>query len=173
MLSSPGLTDLDSLRRQFLQRESTPLVQFIKYAVGGVAATLVDVMVFNAAAIWLLPALTPSDPVVRILGLQIPAVAESVRSTRYIWDKVIAFMFSNWTAYAINIRWVFTPGRHSKAVEVALFYAVSIASFTLGTALGWLLIRATGMDTTYAYGANMVASVAINYAARKYIVFKR
>ena len=163
---------MKNLLQQFLRRDSTPFMQFIKYAVGGVAATLVDILVFNISAIWLLPCLTPDDPVARALGLHLLPVAGSVRSTRYVLDKVIAFLFSNWTAYAINIRWVFTPGRHSKAVEVALFYAVSITSFALGTGLGWVLIRGTGMDTTYAYGANLVASVAINYVARKYIVFK-
>ncbi|MFA5139829.1 MAG: GtrA family protein [Elusimicrobiota bacterium] len=166
------MTDLKSILRQFSQRESTPLVQFIKYSLGGVVATTVDVVVFYILAIWILPALTPSDPIARVLGLRIAALAEGARSTRYVLDRVITFMFSNYTAYYINIRWVFTPGRHSKAIEVALFYAVSIASFCLGTGLGWLLIRATGMDTTYAYAANVVASVAINYVCRKYVVFK-
>jgi putative flippase GtrA len=172
MLSSPGLSDLKSLLRQFSRRDSTPLVQFIKYTLGGAVATGVDILVFYVLAIWVLPALTPEDPVARALGLRIAALAEGARSARYVWDRIITFVFSNYTAYAINIRWVFTPGRHSKAVEVALFYAVSIASFGLGTGLGWLLIRATGMDTTYAYAANIVASVAINYACRKYFVFK-
>ena len=157
---------------QFTRREAHPAIQFIKYAIAGVVATAVDVLAFYAAAILILPALDPSDPVARLLGLHVLPIAEGLRSSRYVWDKVIAFFFSNLTAYVVNILWVFTPGRHGKAMEIALFYAVSAASFSVGTALGWLLIRWTGLPTTYAYAANAAASIAINYVCRKFIVFK-
>ncbi|MCX5787345.1 MAG: GtrA family protein [Elusimicrobia bacterium] len=149
-----------------------PAVQFIKYSIGGAIATAVDVAIFYTAAILILPALGSTDPVVRLLGLAAAPLAESVRSTRYVADKVIAFLFSNLAAYIVNVLWVFTPGRHSKAMEFTLFFLVSIVSFTAGTALGWLLIKSTGLPTTYAYAANAVASVSINYVCRKYIVFK-
>lgn len=161
----------DSLRR-FLSREAGPVAQFVKYALAGVVATGVDVAVFYSAAVFLLPALTPSDPVARLFSLEVAPVGEALRSTRYVWDKVLAFMFSNLTVYFINIRWVFTPGRHGRAMELALFYAVSASSFAIGTGLGWLLIRTVGLSTTYAYAANAAAAIAINYACRKYIVFK-
>ena len=138
----------------------------------GALATAVDVLVFYLAATLLLPALNPGDPAARLLGWHAAAIPESVRSAHYVWDKVIAFMFSNLTAYIANILWVFTGGRHSRAVEFALFYAVSATSFALGTALGWALIRGTGCPTTYAYAANAIASLAINFAARKFIIFK-
>jgi putative flippase GtrA len=157
---------------QCLRRDAHPLIQFAKYAVCGVLATAVDVLVFYLAAILLLPALNPGDPAARLLGLHAAALPESIRSVNYVWDKVIAFMFSNLTAYAANALWVFPRGRHSRAVEFALFYAVSAASFALGTVLGWALIKCTGWPTTYAYAANGVASLAINFAARKFIIFK-
>jgi len=135
-------------------------------------ATAVDVMAFYAAAVMILPALTPEDPVARLLGLHVLPIAEGLRSSRYIWDKAIAFFFSNLTAYIVNILWVFTPGRHSKAMEIALFYAVSAVSFAVGTGLGWMLIKWAGLSTTYAYAANAAASIAINYVCRKFIVFK-
>ncbi|MCX5795910.1 MAG: GtrA family protein [Elusimicrobia bacterium] len=160
------------LWEQCLRRDAHPLVQFAKYAVCGVLATAVDVLVFYLAAVLLLPALNPGDPAARLLGLHTAAIPEGVRSAHYVWDKVIAFMFSNLTAYVANVLWVFTRGRHSKAMEFALFYAVSAASFAIGTALGWALIQWTGLPTTYAYAANAAASLAINFAARKFIVFK-
>ena len=41
----------------------------------------------------------------------------------------------------------------------------------LGTSMmGWL-IRRFGMQTTYAFGANLVSAVLINYAARKFFIF--
>lgn len=148
------------------------LRQFVKYCLAGMIATAVDVLMFYAAAIWILPALTPDDPVSRLLGLQISPIAESLRSTYYVWDKVIAFMLSNLTAYITNVLWVFTPGRHKRSVEFSLFFVVSGVSFAAGTALGWVLIRGIGLPTTYAYGANAVASISINYVCRKFIVFK-
>ena len=85
---------------------------------------------------------------------------------------MVTFLFSNATAYVVNVLWVFTPGRHSKGKEIALFYAVSGASFAIGTGLAWTLIRGIDMPTTYAYLVNVVASVLINYAGRKYFIFK-
>jgi len=163
---------LKRILAQFTRRETHPAIQFVKYAIAGAAATGVDILAFYAAAIFILPALGPSDPVVRLLGLQASPIAEGLRSSRYVWDKVIAFFFSNLTAYVLNILWVFTPGRHGKAMEIALFYAVSAASFVVGTALAWLLIKLSGLPTTYAYAANLAASIAINYVCRKYVVFK-
>ena len=146
--------------------------QFAKYVLGGALATAVDVLLFYLLAASLLPALGPGDPVARLLGLHLAPLAESVRSTHYVWDTVIAFMVSNFTAYLVNIRWVFAPGRHKRAVEIALFYAVSTTSFILGTTLGWLLIREAGLPTTYSYIANGLASLAINFVGRKFVVFK-
>ncbi len=154
-----------ALRREHLD-------QFAKYALAGLVATAVDVGIFYLVAITLLPALTPNDPVARLFGLSIAPLAENIRSSHYVWGKVIAFMFSNLACYWVNIRWVFTPGRHKRHVEMALFFAVSTTSFVLGTALGWLLIRTSGLPTTYAYIANGAASLAINFAGRKFIVFK-
>ncbi|MFA6030470.1 MAG: GtrA family protein [Elusimicrobiota bacterium] len=157
---------------QFTRRDAHPVVQFVKYAIAGGVATAVDVLVFYLCAIVLLPALTPDDPVARLLGLQLAPLLESVRSDHYVWDKVIAFLFSNLTAYVANVLWVFTPGRHSRVLEFTLFFLVSATSFVLGTALGWVLISGLGLPTTYAYLANGVASLAINYVCRKYVVFK-
>ncbi|MBI5244492.1 MAG: GtrA family protein [Elusimicrobia bacterium] len=157
---------------RFAGRQAHPAIQFIKYAIAGALATVVDVAAFYAAAVMVLPALAPGDPVADLLGLEVLPIAEALRSSRYVWDKAIAFIFSNLTAYVINILWVFTPGRHGKIVEIALFYAVSGASFAAGTGLGALLIRLTALPTTYAYLANAAASIAINYVCRKYVVFK-
>lgn len=160
------------LALQFARRDAHPAVQFVKYGIGGALASAVDLLGFYAAAIALFPALSPDDPAARLLGLHPAAIAESARSAHYVWDKSISFLFANFTAYLVNIYWVFTPGRHSKAVELALFYAVSGASFAVGTGIGWLLIRSAGLSTTCAYAANLAAAVLINYAGRKYFIFK-
>ena len=163
---------MKQILKQFFQREAHPLVQFIKYAIAGGIATAVDVLVFYTLSWRLIPALRPDDPMVRLLGISVAAIDEVVRSHHYIINRAITFLFSNLTAYLVNIAWVFKPGRHKRWLEVALFYAVSIVSFAVGTFLGWLMIAVFGMNTTWAYVANMLVSLMINYVCRKYFVFK-
>ena len=82
------------------------------------------------------------------------------------------FLISNLTAYVLNILWVFERGRHRWWVEVGLFYAVSGISWVVGSVLQTLLIGGWGLSTTVAFGANVVASMSINFVLRKFWVFK-
>ena len=157
---------------QFAQREAGPIVQFIKYGIAGGVATAVHVTVFALCACFVLPALTAGDPAVEYLGFPVATVGESTRALYAMLDNVIAFLFSNLTAYVINIFWVFKPGRHKRSVEVGLFFAGSAISLGVGSGLMWLIIRWQGTETTYAFGMNIIAAVLINYAARKYLIFK-
>jgi putative flippase GtrA len=159
--------------KQFLQREAHPIIQFIKYGICGGLATAVDVLLFYFLAWKVFPALGQNDPFARLTHLAVQVVDETVRSRHYLVNRGIAFLFSNFTVYIANRLWVFHPGRHSQWKELLLFYAVSIASFLLGTGLGWVLIAVFGLSTTLAYVANMAASVMINFAGRKHFVFKR
>ena len=87
-------------------------------------------------------------------------------------DNGVAFLFSNFVAYLLNVPWVFEPGRHHGLIEIGLFYLVSGVSVVVGTALmGWL-IRRFGMRTTYAFAANLVTALLINFAMRKFVIFK-
>ena len=54
-----------------------------------------------------------------------------------------------------------------------LFYAVSLASFCVATFVGWFLIQVFHFQTSIAFAANVVVSVLINYAGRKFLIFKR
>ena len=158
--------------QQFLQRDASPLVQFLKYAIGGGVATGVDMLVFFFVAWRIFPALRENDPVVTRLRLTVRHVEEDERSRRFIMCTAVAFIFSNLTAYLINIYWVFEPGRYAWYVELLLFYAVSGISIVLGTALGWALIRYLHLSTSFSYIGKMLASLLINYVCRKYLVFK-
>jgi len=94
-----------------------------------------------------------------------------LRARNSMIDNGIAFIFSNMVAYVINIYWVFEPGRHPWYIQISLFYLVSGVSVVIGTALmGWL-IRRFGMTTTYAFLANLVSALLINYAMRKFVIF--
>ncbi len=163
---------MHSLLRQFMGREHGPLVQFIKYGIGGVAATSVHIAVFSLMAWLVLPALSQRELVVRIFDLQITEIPDTLRAQRAAINNVVAFMFSNLTAYLINIAWVFRRGRHHWALEVLYFYAVSAVSLIIGTTIQTMLIRRYGLTTEVAFGANIAAALMINFLMRKYVIFK-
>lgn len=163
---------MKELLRQWSRKDAHPAVQFVKYGLCGGLATAVDMAIFFLAAWMVFPALSESDPLVRLFGLTASAVEEGVRSRYFVYDRLIAFLFSNGTAYVLNALWVFEGGRHRRHTEIALFLAVSAGSLAFGTALGWAMIRFFGLSTTVSYLGNVVASVLINYAGRKFFVFK-
>jgi putative flippase GtrA len=147
-------------------------VQFIKYGIGGAAATTVHIIIFSLMAWLVLPALTSRELVVRLFDLQVPEIPDAVRAQRAAIDNVVAFLFSNLTAYLINILWVFKRGRHHWAVEILFFYAVSGVSLLIGTLLQTWLIQHYGLTTTVSFGANLVTALFINFAMRKFVIFK-
>ncbi|RUM47921.1 MAG: hypothetical protein DSY80_00430 [Desulfocapsa sp.] len=155
------------------QQNTHPLVQFIKYALVGGIATVVHIIMFHLAAIYLFPALQTGDWIVKLLHVSISSeLSDAVRAKNSMIDNAIAFMISNFVCYVMNVAWVFKAGRHHWIVEIVLFYAVSAISIVLGTMLmGWLISH-YGLQTTIAFGANLVTAVLINYACRKYLVFK-
>ena len=161
-----------NLLNQFTGREHTPLVQFIKYVIAGGIATVVNVLLFYACAFKLLPALDPSDAVARLLHIGVAMLSDNVRARNSMIDNGVAFIFSNLTAYLINIFWVFESGRHSRVREILFFYLVSGVSFVLGTSLMGFLIHHFGLMTTIAFASNAVVSLLINYVLRKYFIFK-
>lgn len=163
---------MEDFIQQFFQRDSGPLVQFIKYAIGGGIATGVDIIVFYFVAWKLIPALREDDPVVKRLGIKVKPVTEKQRSNRFVIVTAIAFLFSNLTAYVLSIYWIFQPGRHAWYIELLLFYAVSGISIFIGTFVGWALIKWFHLSTTASYVSKMIASLLINFVCRKFIIFK-
>ncbi|HNX53712.1 MAG TPA: GtrA family protein [Pontiellaceae bacterium] len=158
----------------FLSEKENPFVQFIKYGMCGGAATAVDMTVFFLFAWLVFPALTESDPFTKLLGFlnfDIRTVSETVRLRNYWIDKAICFLFSNFTAYVLNVLFVFKAGKHKRHHELMLFYAVSLVSFFIGTFIGAWLIQGFGLDTTYSYVAAMISALLINYAGRKFFIF--
>jgi putative flippase GtrA len=160
-----------SIIEQFTGHDAGPAVQFVKYAIGGGIATAVHIVIFHLCAWKLFPALQPDDWAVRLFRLQVAAEDDSLRARNSMFDNGIAFIFSNMAAYLINIWWVFKPGKHGLLVEVGLFYLVSGVSMVIGSSVMGMLIRRRGMRTTFAFGANLVTALLINYAMRKFVIF--
>ncbi len=176
-------------------RRAAPIVQFIKYALCGGAATAVSIVCFYLLSWRLLPALRETDPVAAWLGLPATPLPDAVRARNAMLNNIGAFLVANLAAYLLNIAWVFQAGRRygpvdralaalnlqsrpglcraaHRTAEVAMFYAVSAVAVVAGTALMGVLIRQLGVETTAAFAVQCVLSVLINYVMRKCVIFK-
>lgn len=161
------------LIKRFLSRDAGHLAQFIKYGMAGGLATLTQIIAFFALGWRLLPCLTNDDIVVRLLGIAPSAVqAGGSRALNAAIATAIAFMLANAVAYTLNVVFVFNGGKHHWLLEIGLFYAVSGVSMIIGTSLQSLLIARYGVMTTLAFGTNIASALLINYAMRKFFIFK-
>jgi putative flippase GtrA len=157
---------------QLFGNESANVIQFIKYGISGCIAVAAHILVFHLVAWKIFFALQSNDWFVRLFNLPIRELDDGTRSQNSMLSNVFAFMISNLVAYIINVYWVFVPGRYHWMVEIVLFYLVSGASLVIGTAIMGFLIRRFGMLTTYAFGSNIFTALLINYAMRKFFIFK-
>jgi putative flippase GtrA len=157
---------------QFLAHETGSIFQFVKYGISGCIATLTHIIVFHLVAWKIFFALQMDDWFVRYLNIPIQELDDTTRSRNSMKSNVVAFLISNLVAYLLNIYWVFVPGRYHWIAEIGLFYLVSAVAIVIGTAVMGFLIRRFGMLTTYAFGSNIVAGLMINYAMRKFFIFK-
>ena len=181
--------------KQFTQRKASPLIQFIKYAICGGGAVTVHVIVFFLLAWLIIPALNAEDILVKLCHLSCAPISDAIRARNAMINNVLAFLLSNLVAYILNIIWVFESGRRyppldlvltklgiihrtrvrayaHRTMEVALFYAVSGISIAIGTFLMGVLINQWHYTTTVAFGAECVIAALINFALRKFLIFK-
>lgn len=157
--------------RRFLGKDAGPLAQFIKYGMAGGGATVAHIVVFFLLGWRLLPCLTTDDIVVRLLGIT-PEATGASRALNAALATGFAFLVSNAVAYTLNVLFVFKAGRHHWLLEIGLFYAVSAVSMVIGTTLQSVLIARYDMMTTLAFGTNLVSALLINFAMRKFFIFK-
>ena len=181
--------------KQFTQREASPLIQFVKFAICGVGAVTVHVIVFFLLSWLIIPALNAEDIFAKLFHLACAPISDAIRARNAMINNVLAFLLSNLVAYILNILWVFESGRRylpmdfllsklglihrttlsacaHRTVEVALFYAVSGISMLIGTLLMGVLINQWHFTTTVAFGAECVIAALINFALRKFMIFK-
>jgi putative flippase GtrA len=147
-------------------------IQFLKYAACGGMAFATDITVFYLLAVFAFPALTQNDIFVQLLNLDVEPITESLRLRNFWIGKTLSFTMSNLVAYTLNVLFVFKGGKYKMHHEVALFFAVSFTSFLLGTWSGDLLIRFFGIQTTVSNLTAVVFATLINYAGRKYFIFR-
>ncbi len=161
------------LIKRFLSKDAGHLAQFIKYGMAGGLATLTQIVAFFALGWRVLPCLTNDDIMVRLLGMAPTAVqAGGSRALNAAIATALAFVLANAVAYTLNVLFVFKGGKHHWVLEIGLFYAVSGVSMAIGTSLQTLLIARYGIMTTLAFGTNIASALVINYAMRKFFIFK-
>lgn len=159
--------------KQLLRPDASPLVQFIKYAIAGGLATGVSILLFYTLGSTLWPCLTKNDFIRGLFNLPIATgLTDDVRGWRAVYCNAVSFMISNGVAYAANVLFVFKRGRHTWRVEIGLFYLVSGVAAVIGTFMMKTLIAQAGLTTTIAFGANLVSALMINYAMRRFVIFK-
>lgn len=184
-----------AILKQFTQREASPLVQFIKYSICGGGAVTAHIIVFFLLSWLVIPALNAEDVFVKFFNLGYTPISDAIRARNAMINNALAFLLSNLVAYLLNILWVFESGRcyppldwaldkigvihratlrvcAHRTVEVALFYAVSGIAMTIGTFLMGAMINQWHFTTTVAFGAQCVIAAMINFALRKFMIFK-
>lgn len=154
------------------KRALAVILQFIKYGICGGVATAIHIAVFFLLGWFCFPCLTQDDLVVRLFKLTVGEIDESKRGVFALICSTCGFIVSNVVCWVLNRMFVFTPGRHSKIVEFLLFFSASGLSLLIGSAVQTLLIAKFGCQTSYSFGANILSSLMVNFAARKLIVFK-
>jgi putative flippase GtrA len=153
--------DLRTILAALHSRDVHPVIQFFKYAVCGVAALAVHTTIFFLLAKWVLPALKSN------------VSDDSVRADHALINVSIAFLFSNATAYWLNVRWVFTSGRHSRVKEFLFFTLVNGPGAISGVAVQDWLIRSLSWPAWAAFAGFVLPNVLVNFACRKLFIFQR
>lgn len=147
-------------QKTLLAREAPFLIQFGKYGVCGVLAviTLSSVIVLGES---LFPQHFSSD------------IAANTIAWNTVFLHFIAFIPSNFVAYALN-RWlVFTPGRHSMKQELSLFTIISFLSFAVGEIVPFWLISNHEAPRIVIHSSFILTSALVNFASRKFFVFAK
>ena len=161
-----------STLKKHLGHDTHPVVQFIKYGISGGMATAAHIVTFFLCGWLLLPCLTQDDITVRLFGVAVTPISEATRAWNAGFCNALAFVVSNSFCYVLNRLFVFKPGRHHWVLEFLLFFGVSGISMVIGTTIQTFLISHQGMQTTPAFGANILVALFINYAMRKFVIFK-
>jgi putative flippase GtrA len=140
--------------------ESVIRTQAYRYLVCGVTAVAVRLAGFYLFSLWF-----PSHE-------GSPGLNDVGRAWNNLWATGLAFLLSNLVAYILSARWVFVSGRHKRSVEFLIFTAVSLVGLAFGVIAGPLMIAWLGISHHLAVFNALIASFAVNYIGRKFIVFK-
>jgi putative flippase GtrA len=154
-----------SIWREILRRDGHPFLQFIKYGICGVAAAVAHNGIMALLSLTVFPAGKGMIVDGQVLD-------EAVRNRHLLLNNSIAWPFGTLVAYFMNIAFVFTPGRHSKLVELGLFTLVSAIGFFPGIFVVNWLAGHLHLPSTVAQLGFIITSVMVNFLCRKFIIFR-
>jgi len=89
-----------------------------------------------------------------------------------IINNTIAFFVSNTVAYLLNVRFVFTSGRHKRHTEIFLFFLASSLSYFPALFTIPLIIKNLELNPHLANIGFMGTAAAFNFIIRKLLIFK-
>ena len=101
---------------------------------------------------------------------------KSVREQHSVINNTLAFLCSGVVAYVLNVLFVFTPGRHSKWMEITLFVLVSMVSYVGGITAVKMVFKTFGEGPLLSVIANLgfaFTSAMVNFVCRKFIIFSK
>ncbi|MFO1523480.1 MAG: GtrA family protein [Kiritimatiellia bacterium] len=150
----------DGLRARiagWLSHDTHPAVQFVKYAATGGLATVLYVATELLAERYLFPTA--------------PA-ARAGSASPIFWTTSVAFVITMAVVYPLNRMFVFRPGRHSRVMEFLYFCGFAVVGSTAGTLIGSYLVQTRGIPNHIAIFSTVFTSAMVNYAGRKFFVFK-
>ncbi len=157
--------DWRSILARLNSRDTHPLIQFIKYAISGVLAGVAH----NGSVVLLIWLFLPATKGMLVNGV---ALDDATRSAHLILANIIACPVGLVVSYIANIRWVFTPGRHSKVKEFILFAIVAAIGFFPGLFVVDWLAHHIGQPSIVAQMGRIVTAVLVNFICREFIIFK-
>jgi putative flippase GtrA len=157
--------DVPTIWRALMSQEAHPLLQFVKYGLCGVLAAVTHNLIMATLSLTLFPAGKGmvADGV---------AISEALRGHNLVLNNAFAWPFGTIVAYWLNIRFVFTPGRHSRLVEMVLFWVVSAIGFFPGAYVVQWMAEDLSLPSTVAQLGFVFTSVAVNFLTRKFVIFK-
>lgn len=153
--------DLRTILAALHSRDVHPVIQFFKYAVCGVVATITHALVFFLSAKYLIPGLESNCP------------DQWERAKASLGNNGVALIFSNTVAYVLDRIWVFTPGRHSALFEFLLFTLVNMPGVVSGGMVSYFVIAKLGWPPWAALIGFVLPNVMINFICRKLFIFHK
>ena len=157
---------------RFLSHDCSPFEQFVKYTIVGGSATAINFAISLLLAATVFNCLAPDDFLVKIFNLHPAEISPGKRAFLSDISASTAFLISNIYTWIFDRLFVFKPGRHRWYKECALFIAGSACAFGLGLAVQDMLIRYFNIMTSIAFLVQIFTALCVNYAVRKFFVFK-
>lgn len=148
-------------------------LQFFKYLICGCLGAAADIFAFYILALFVFPALTKDDLLVRIFGEIVPVCSDaSLIGRNFVIASIGGFIASGIVSYLLNIWFVFHSDAKARHKEILMFLLVSIVNIPLSTMFGLIFMKLSSM-ATIGYIVKMIAALLINFVGRKYFVFKK